>query len=103
MRSLMIASAMALALVTGGCKVSNAPQSGNAGTSAQTGDWPSFVNNFIEATFKANPGFAVSQGRHEYDGQIADLSAAGISAEVNRLKKAVADLKQRLEPSTPVQ
>ena len=45
----------------------------------------------MEASFKANPGFAVIQGRHEYDGQIADLSQAGIDADVARLKKAIAD------------
>ena len=64
-----------------------------AGSSAEApaGDWPAFVNGFIEASFKANPGFAVAQGRHEYDGQIADLSQAAIDGEVARLKKAIAD------------
>ena len=90
MRPVLIASAMALALAAGGCKVSTAPENGTEAT-AQQGDWPGFVNSFIEASFKANPGFAVVQGRHEYDGQIADLSDAGIQAEVDRLKKAVAD------------
>jgi uncharacterized protein (DUF885 family) len=89
MRPIFIASALALALAATGCKVSTAPDNGTA--AAQQGDWPSFVNHFIEASFKANPGFAVSQGRHEYDGQIADLSPAGIQADVDRLKKAIAD------------
>ena len=91
MRPILFASAMALALVVSGCKVSTAPDNDKEATAAQQGDWPSFVNNFIEASFKANPGFAVVQGRHEYDGQIADLSQAGIQAEVDRLKKAIAD------------
>ena len=91
MRPILIASAMALALATSGCKVSTALDNGAEATAAQQSDWPSFVNNFIEASFKANPGFAVAQGRHEYDGQIADLSQAGIQTEVNRLKKAIAD------------
>jgi len=90
MRPILIASAMALALAAGGCKVSTTPENGTAAT-AQQGDWPGFVNGFIEASFKANPGFAVSQGRHEYDGQINDLSQAGIDAEVQRLKQAIAD------------
>ena len=47
---------MALALATGGCQVSNAPE----GEAVQAADWPGFVNNFIEASFKANPGFAVA-------------------------------------------
>jgi uncharacterized protein (DUF885 family) len=83
---------MAAALVVSGCRVSNAPNNGStAPEAAKTSDWPTFVNNFIEASFKANPGFAVSQGRHEYDGQIADLSKAGIDGEVQRLKTAIAD------------
>jgi hypothetical protein len=90
MRPILLASAMALALVVGGCKVSTTPENGTAAT-AEAGDWPGFVNNFIEASFKANPGFAVVQGRHEYDGQISDLSAASIQGEVDRLKKAIAD------------
>ena len=90
MRTYLAATAMVLALTA--CQVSNATDSqSNAQASAQSGDWPAFVNSFIEAGFKANPGFAVMQGRHEYDGQIADLSQAGIDAEVARLKKAIAD------------
>jgi hypothetical protein len=91
MRKLLIATALAAALAVAGCKVSNAPESGTNQVAAVQGDWPAFVNTFIEASFRANPGFAVSQGRHEYDGQIADLSPAGISSEVDRLKKAIAD------------
>jgi uncharacterized protein (DUF885 family) len=90
MRPILIASALALALVATGCKVSTTGGNETA-AAAQQSDWPGFVNNFIEASFKANPGFAVGQGRHEYDGQVADLSAAGIQAEVDRLKKAIAD------------
>src|SRR6185369_10100873 len=73
MRPILIASALALALVATGCKVSTTPGNDTTATAAQ-GDWPGFVNGFIEATFKANPGFAVGQGRHEYDGQVGDLS-----------------------------
>ena len=90
MRAFLVASTIAAALVVSGCKVSNAPGN-NAVVAAEAKDWPGFVSGFIEASFKANPGFAVSQGRHEYDGQIADLSQAGIDAEVQRLKQAIAD------------
>jgi hypothetical protein len=92
MRKFLIASVAVAALAVGGCQVNETSnQSGTSSAEAPTGDWPSFVNNFIEATFKANPGFAVMQGRHEYDGQIADLSPAAIDAEVARLKKAISD------------
>ena len=93
MRPYVIASAMALALAAAGCRISNSAENGstNAGPAAQASDWPGFVNGFIEASFRANPGFAVQQGRHEFDGQIADLSPTAIDGEVNRLKKAIAD------------
>ena len=85
-------SAAAIALALPGCRMSNAPgNESNAGVAAPARDWPAFVNNFIEASFRANPGFAVMQGRHEYDGQIADLSPAGMTKEVDRLKQAIAD------------
>jgi uncharacterized protein (DUF885 family) len=93
MRPYLFASVMALALAAGGCRVSNAPdnQANVQATTAQASDWPAFQNAFIEASFRADPGFAVMQGRHEFDGQIADLSEPAIGREVDRLKKAVAD------------
>jgi hypothetical protein len=91
MRPILIASAMALVLAAGGCRFSSTPENGATEASVAQGDWPQFVNSFIEASFKANPGFGVVQGRHEFDGQIADLSPQAINAEVDRLKKAIAD------------
>ena len=91
MRKFLIASVALAAVAVGGCRVQDTSNQGGSSTEAVAGDWPGFVNDFIEASFKANPGFAVSQGRHEYDGQIADLSQAAIEAEVARLKKAIAD------------
>jgi len=87
---------MALACVAGialvGCKVGSAPENGSAvASTAANAQWTKFVNDFIETDFKARPGFAVGQGRHEYDGQIADLSPAAIAGEVARLKKAISD------------
>jgi Bacterial protein of unknown function (DUF885) len=55
---------------------------------AAPGDtWPQFAAAFIEAYFKANPFFAAQAGRHEFDGQMPDWSAAGIGAEVARLQQ----------------
>ena len=103
MRPILIASAMALAAVASGCKISNAPDNDVVETASQ-GDWPAFVNSFIEASFKANPGFAVAQGRHEFDGQIADLSPQAINTEVGRLTKAIADAEAfSAEDLTPQQ
>src|SRR5262245_25330979 len=59
-----------------------APTANNAQTWAATRD------ALIEEYLKAQPAFAVYQGRHEYDGQLPDWSAEGIAAEVKRLHAA---------------
>ncbi len=91
MRRFLIASVAVAAVAMGGCRVEDKASQAGTSAEAQAGDWPGFVNGFIEASFKANPGFAVMQGRHEYDGQITDLSQAGIDKEVARLKQAITD------------
>ena len=92
MRRYLIGSAIAAALLVSGCRVSDtSSEGGNASAAVQAADWPGFVNEFIEARFRANPSSAVVQGRHEYDGQIDDLSESAITAEVDRLKKAITD------------
>ena len=62
--------------------------------------WSQFVDEFTESYFKAHPEFAVSSGRHEFDGQLPDTSASGIAAEIERLRaarrKAVAFFESRL-------
>jgi len=50
-------------------------------------NWDSFVTDFVESYFKQNPDWAVYNGRHEYDGQIADYSDKGIRARVVWYKK----------------
>ena len=50
--------------------------------------WDAFASDFIEATFKARPQFAVWAGRHEFDGQLPDFSAEGIRNEIKRLHDA---------------
>lgn len=51
-------------------------------------EWTKFVDEFIESYFAANPDFAVGAGRHEFDGQLRDVSAAGIQKEIARLEAA---------------
>jgi hypothetical protein len=53
--------------------------------------WSAYTARFIEDYFKANPFAAVQQGRHEFDGQMTDLSATGIAKEIERLKKTRAE------------
>ena len=49
--------------------------------------WDAHVLRFLEDYFRANPTFAVYQGRHEYDGQLPDWSQRGIEAEIERLHR----------------
>jgi hypothetical protein len=50
--------------------------------------WTAFVDRQIEEHLAAHPAWAVTQGRHEYDGQLPDWSRAGIEAEARRLHRA---------------
>jgi uncharacterized protein (DUF885 family) len=65
-------------------------------------EWTRFVDEFIESHFRARPSFAVEQGRHEFDGQLPDWSAAGIKKEIARLEqmraRAVAFTDESLVP-----
>jgi Bacterial protein of unknown function (DUF885) len=51
-------------------------------------EWPVFLKQFQEDSLAANPAFAVSLGRHEFDGRLPDWSAAGIEKEIARLAAA---------------
>ena len=68
------------------------PPAAAPSTAAAAADlWPQFTAHFLEEYFKANPYFAVQAGRHEFDGQMPDLSAAGIAAQVALLKRLRAE------------
>jgi Bacterial protein of unknown function (DUF885) len=53
--------------------------------------WTQYAARFIEDYFKADPFFAVQSGRHEFDGQMTDLSADGIAKVVEWLHKTRAE------------
>jgi hypothetical protein len=64
---------------------------GEPGASVQeqpANNWNRFVNSYIEDYFFAHPAFAVTQGRHEFDGQLPDWSSEGIAGEIARLRRA---------------
>jgi hypothetical protein len=44
--------------------------------------WDSFVNEFVESYFRAEPHFAVSQGRHEFDGRLPDWSETALREQI---------------------
>ena len=80
---------LALALAAlGACSRSTAAPAQRAGAPAANVEWTRFVDEFIEAYFVAQPAIAVTKGRHEFDGQLPDWTAAGIQKEIARLEQA---------------
>ena len=87
-RSIVLLLALGLA---GGCaKQAAAPKEAAAPPTAPdtSAAWPAVTERFIEDYFKAQPFFAAQSGRHEFDGQMPDLSAAAIQAEIRRVHAA---------------
>jgi hypothetical protein len=82
----MCPAALALTLLAGCSGPSASPAAASQPPAAHDA-WAQFTAAFIESYFKANPFFAVQAGRHEFDGQMADWSAAGIAAEIARMQK----------------
>jgi uncharacterized protein (DUF885 family) len=71
-----LAAALALLSFAGSCKSHPRPE-----------EWDAYVQHFLDDYFRANPTFAVFQGKHEYDGQFPDWSVAGVRAEIARLHR----------------
>ncbi len=85
----IIARAVTLVIIIGisACERSESPSTAPTATAAAANAaWPRFVEDFIESYFVAHPTFAVSAGRHEFDGKLPDWSAAGINKEIERLE-----------------
>jgi uncharacterized protein (DUF885 family) len=47
--------------------------------------WKQTADGFVQSYFAAQPSFAAQEGKHEYDGQLPDVSAHGIKREIARL------------------
>ena len=93
-----LGTAMACVLaVTSGCSVriagneqTNARATPAAPAAAQAKDrWEQFRDGFIEGWFRLDPANAVYQGRHDFDGQLPDWSAAGLKRQSEFLHQAV--------------
>jgi hypothetical protein len=54
--------------------------------------WASIANGFVEDYLRAQPAFAAQSGRHEFDGDLPDLSSHGIKREISRLHDARAQI-----------
>ena len=61
--------------------------------------WMNLSNGFIEDYLRAQPFFAAQSGRHEFDGQLPDLSSHGIKREIARLHDARTQISA-VDPAT---
>jgi hypothetical protein len=76
-------SSLAAVIVTGALAVAPARAADAPGADAA---WDAGVTSFIEGHFAANPVIAVYAGRHEFDGQLPDLTEAALRKDVARLE-----------------
>jgi uncharacterized protein (DUF885 family) len=74
-----LALAAAMLAVTAACGETK------AAAPPASAEWTQLVEEWLADDFKANPTFAVYQGKHEYDGVLPDVSEAAIQAEIDRL------------------
>jgi Bacterial protein of unknown function (DUF885) len=101
----VIATAL-ICLVAAG-QVAPKPAPATAEAMSSTEDWDRYSAGFLEWYFTTHPTTAVWAGRHEFDGQLPNWSAAGIQSVIERLRvergRASAfavdrlDTRQRLE------
>ncbi len=83
MRNALILAAACLSIA-----VACTREESSSSASESAPNWAATRDALIDEYLKAQPAFAVYQGRHEFDGQLPDWSAEGIAAEVKRLHAA---------------
>ena len=87
MKKLTLFLVFVLAMSFSACQTQPATnQASNAATATAKTGWDSYSEQFLKDYFDANPQFAVYQGKHEYDGKLADWSEEGLKKEIARLK-----------------
>jgi len=85
----LLFSAAAVTLAVPASTASTAAQRPAAARTEAQRAWTEFMASYLEQEFRAQPAFAVNQGRHEYDGQLPDWSETGLQNEVARLRSAI--------------
>jgi hypothetical protein len=79
-------AALALLVVASGCNQSNQPKTPAVRPPSQASlDWQAAANGFVQSYFAAQPFFAAQAGKHDFDGQLPDVSEHGLKREVARL------------------
>ena len=91
-----VAVALAAAGLLAGCDSALREQDSAAVTAPS---WERFADEFIERHFDAAPSAGVRAGRHEYDGQLPDVSAAAIERRAAMLR----DFAERAQNEFPAE
>jgi len=86
-KSLKVGATLSGVLFLGlvGCGQQQPASHAPKGPSLASQEWDKLTASFIQSYFDAQPFFAAQSGRHEYDGQLPDLSNHGIRREIARL------------------
>ena len=86
-KSLAMGAALsgAMLFIVSGCGQSAPPPPKPKEPSPASRAWLKLSNAFIENYMQAQPAFAAQAGRHEFDGQLPDVSAHGLKREIARL------------------
>ena len=85
---LRVLPSLVLVFFLSACNKAEEPVTASQAPSSQTETWPVFIDRQIEEHIAAHPQWAVTQGRHEFDGQLPDWSRTGIEKEIARLHRA---------------
>ena len=86
-KSLKVGAALSGVFIFGLTACNQSPPSHVApkGPSPASQAWNRITGAFIDSYFNAQPFFAAQSGRHEFDGQLPDVSNHGIRREIARL------------------
>jgi uncharacterized protein (DUF885 family) len=93
----LLAAVSAFALLLAGCAATT--ESAATESTERQDAWAQFLDRTIQGYFRVNPEFAVSQGRHEFDGQLPDWSGTGMANRASFLRSTIA-VAEAFDPST---
>ena len=83
--------------------IASAPQPAAAASTSKPADaWAEFQSEFIERSFRLDPTFGASQGRHEYDGELPDWTEQGLRRAIAYMRTSV-DAAEKFRDLTPQQ
>ena len=88
MKTLALAASLAVLTLTGAAPVQTAPRA--SAPAAQPTRWTAFRDAYIEELFRLDPGFAIYQGRHDFDGRVQDWSPEGLKRIGDFYRRSIA-------------